>query len=65
MDKLDFYVFSITLEFNQTDNSLSEFTPQLYFKNKNIGTVKNWNNISTLQVFLMKLPQYFVKHTNP
>ena len=41
MNKLDFYIFSYILEFNQTDNSLSEFTPQLYFKKKNIGTVKN------------------------
>ena len=41
MGKLDFYVFSYTLEFNQTDNSLSEFTPQFYFKKKNIKTVKN------------------------
>ncbi len=41
MNKLDFYIFSYILEFNQTDNSLSEFTPQLYFKKKNIVTVKN------------------------
>ncbi len=34
MDKLGFYVFSYKLEFNQTDNSRSEFTPQLYLKKK-------------------------------